>query len=111
VSRLISRTKFIPGGFRWLEPATQFAIRPWSSFDSAVQQIIAHRQGNPALTARLGWSTDYAAVSNELDSFNASICAAMQWTDYIATDSGQAVPAAPPPQPEQQKATKCCGQK
>lgn len=69
-----------------------------SSFDTIVRQLIAHRAGNPRLAAKYGWSTDYDTVANEVDAFNAQMCKAMGWNQYI--DEGvQSAPPAPFPVP------------
>ena len=114
--RLKDRSKQIPGGFRFYQPETKFFPTPWSSFESCVSQIIAHRQGNAWLVDRNGWSIDPAQVSAELDAFNTKLCAEMNWTDYItAGDPGSYTAPVytdptPPPAPARQL-TKCCGAK
>jgi hypothetical protein len=85
--RLRDRGKFPPGGYRWYCPQTNFSITPWVSFDVAVGQIIANRQGNPHLTAVNSWSVDPTTVGNELDEFNTKVCQQMGWKDFI-TDGG-----------------------
>jgi hypothetical protein len=115
--RLKDRNRQIPGGFRYYQPETRFFPTPWSSFDSCVAQIIAHRQGNLWLVERNGWSLDPAQVSAELDAFNTKLCAEMNWMDYLAQgDPGSySAPvytdANPPGPPPRQLATKCCGAK
>lgn len=90
--RLISRQRQIPGGVKFYQAATKWASTPWASFDSVVNSLISHRKGNPALTEKHGWSTDYETVANEVDEFNAHICESMNWKDYI-TGGGGAQPA------------------
>ncbi len=85
--RLKDRNKFPPGGFRYYVPETRWSISPWISFEAAVGQIIAHRQGNTYLTQTKGWSLDPFVVSEELDAFNTGVCQQMGWKDYI-TEGG-----------------------
>ena len=92
--RLRDRNKFIPGGFRFLQPQVpRWSITPWVSFDTAVQQIIQMRQANPLITSNNGLSTDPVQVGNELDYYNAKICAEMHWNDFIF----EGPPGAEPP--------------
>lgn len=115
--RLRDRARPIPGGFRFFQAETNWSIIPWSSFESCVVQIIAHRVGNAWLISRNGWSVDPAQVAAELDAFNTKVCQEMNWTDYIVQgDPGNyAAPvytdAAPPAVPQRQLASKCCGAK
>jgi hypothetical protein len=53
----------MPGGLRFLQAETNFSITPWSSFESAVGQIITHRLGNRYLMEKNGWSVDPATVA------------------------------------------------
>lgn len=82
--RLRDRNRFIPGGFRFIQPQLpRWSVTPWSSFDTCVQQIIQMRQANPLISANNGLSTDKATVEDELDAYNARICQEMKWSDYI----------------------------
>lgn len=95
MSRLKSRNAFPPGGFSFYEPTTQWSSTPWASFDTIVQEIIAHRQGNPALKAM---ATDYGTVAEQLDAFNSAKCEAMGWSAFLM-DGGPSAPFtnSPPP--------------
>lgn len=87
--KLASRQKSIPGGLQFHIPQLpNFKLPPQCSFAVAVQSIVAVRKANPYLSHKLGWKTDQLSVENELDFFNASVCAAQGWTSYIMTDSG-----------------------
>jgi len=92
--RLKSRESQIPEGFVFYEPSTRWRSTPWASFSTIVQEVIAHRRGNPQLTTKFGKSIDQATVENEVDAFNANICAQMGWTKYIIASEG-APPVAP----------------
>lgn len=102
MARLNSRQLQIPGGFKFRQPEISYQSRPFESFDSIVNSLIAARKGNPHVTQKFGWSTDIATVGNELDSYNARICEMMGWSQYI-TSTGASAP--PPPKtiaPQQQ---------
>lgn len=77
------------GGLSFYQPETKWSPRANSSFQGIVEALIAHRRGNPYLTQQHGWSTDRAAVEDEVDAFNAAICEQMGWTDYIMAAGGQ----------------------
>jgi hypothetical protein len=89
---LANRQLQIPGGFKFYIPELKWQPRPYQSFDQLVQQVIAVRGGNPQLTAKNKWSTDYNTVASEVDAFNARVCEQMGWNNYIIQASG-----APPP--------------
>lgn len=92
--RLLDRNKQIPHGLRFLQPETQWQPRTrFQSFDTIVRALIAHRQSRPDLVASKKWALDYDSVANEVDAFNANICARHGWNNYISDGAG----AEPPP--------------
>ena len=97
--RLKSRENFIPEGFQYYCPQIpNWRPQPWSSLHSLADQVIELRRGNPFLAQKHGWSLDKAAVLNELDEFNANLCAQMGWTNYIiGNDGGAPIPKHQPP--------------
>ncbi len=92
---LRDRNKFPPGGFRFYQPETNWSPPTWQSFHDTVVAIIGHRNRNPHQRDLHHWSTDYNAVSEELDLYNARIAQEMKWMDFIA---GEGIPD-PPPKP------------
>jgi|ERR1035441_3161008 hypothetical protein len=103
--KLNNRAKSIPNGLQFHIPQLpNFKLPPQCSFAVAVDSIVAVRKANPYLAHKLGWKTDQVSVENELDFFNASICAAQNWTSYIATE-GQGAPPVPKPLAAQHKAS------
>lgn len=80
---LKSRQLQIPGGLRYIQPDTNWRSTPWASFDRIVDEVIAHRQGNPHLISTNGWSIDRKIVENEVDEYNSRICQAMNWTHFL----------------------------
>ncbi len=89
----------MPGGLRFFQAETNFSITPWSSFESAVSQIIVHRLGNRWLMEQKGWSVDPAYVAAELDSYNAKIAQDMGWNDYIVQGDPGGLDPVPFPLP------------
>src|ERR1035441_8801443 len=86
--KLNNRAKSIPNGLQfYIAQLPNFKLPPPCSFAVAVDSIVAVRKANPYLTHKLGWKTDQVSVENELDTFNATVCAAQGWTSYIATEN------------------------
>lgn len=101
MARLISRDKFIPGGFTYYQPETGFKSQRMASFESITQSIIAHRKANPWLIEKHGWSVDPESVRNELDAYNAKICEQMGWHSYITGVGGPSTPNPQMPRAQQ----------
>jgi hypothetical protein len=92
--RLKSRERQIPGGLSFYIPQIPgWRPAPWSSVTSLAEQVLAVRQGNPALVAKHGWSLNIQQIENEVDEFNANRCASLGHTSFITNPAG----AAPPP--------------
>jgi hypothetical protein len=87
--RLKNRQHQIPGNLTFRQPESNWQPRANSSFQGIVEALIAHRRANPFLAQQHNWSTDRAVVEDEVDSFNASLCEQMGWTDYIMAAGGQ----------------------
>lgn len=90
--RLKSRMRQLPGGMYFIQAETNFRSRPWQSFNVIVDTLIAHREQNPAMTAKWKRPTNRVEVENEVDAYMAQVCAQMGWHDFIIND-------AAPPQP------------
>lgn len=82
MARLKNRQSQIPNGLTYIQAGTGWRPSAFSSFDTIVNGLVAHRQANPTLLAQ-GWSVDHAAVEDEVDAFNAAICEKMGWGGYI----------------------------
>lgn len=78
---------------KFLQAATGWKPRAWSSFDSIVSQVMEHRRGNMHLARKHKWALDQASIENEVDQYNSAVCERMGWTDYIM----QPPVEAPPP--------------
>lgn len=99
MARLKSRQKFIPGGFQFVQPETQWRLPVNQSFDVGVMCIVNHRIANPHLARVHGWATDPDAVAEELDLYNTRICEVNGWTDYIQGGEPTALPKVTLPRP------------
>lgn len=98
MARLKDRNKFIPNGFTFYQPETGWRPPRMASFETIVQGIIAHRNANPWLKEKNGWPTDIEAVRNELDVYNAKVCAQMGWDAFIVGGPDSSPPLTQPPQ-------------
>lgn len=97
MARLKDRNKFIPNGFRYIVPETGWTAPLHSSFDALVKALIQHRRGNPHLARKHNWSLDYNVVANQVDEYNAAICVAHNWNDFILNEAS--FPKLTPPRP------------
>jgi hypothetical protein len=99
MSRLNDRNVQIPNGFKYLQPETGWQPPAWASFDTIVQLLIRHRQGNAYLASKHNWSTDYNTVANEVDAYNTLLCIQHGWLDFISAGAEAApdLPKSPRP--------------
>lgn len=94
--RLKDRNRQIPNGLRFLQPETNWKPQRFASFATIVVGLISHRRRHPDLVAQKNWNLNPDSVAEEVDEFNANLCARMGWTDYIMTNEG----ASPSPKPQ-----------
>lgn len=93
---LRSRDSHVPGGFKFVQPQTNWRAPEWQSFSTVVAAVISHRRGNPTLQTQYGLSVDQTSVEAEVDAFNAAIAKANGWTEFYADDDA---PVPFPPRP------------
>lgn len=86
--RLVDRNRQIPGGLKFLEPSTKWQPVPWSSFSTIVDGLVSHRRANAYMAAKNKWNLDRRAVEDEVDEYNAKICQAHGWTNFIVDHGG-----------------------
>lgn len=96
MARLKNRSVQIPNGLRFMQPETGWKAPAWASFEAIVMGVIDHRKGNNYLARKHKWATDYQSVANEVDAYNARICQAHGWTDYILTEAAPFPKSIPP---------------
>jgi len=92
--RLKDRNRQVPSGLKFYIAETKFNPFPFSSFKTIVDAVIQHRRVNPFLTKKHNWSLDYDEVSREVDAYNAAICVAHGWMDYVVETGGAVLPKA-----------------
>jgi len=89
---LKSRTEHPPHSFQFLQPETGQSTPFVGSFNHVVQQVISLRNANPFLCERHGWSTELAAVENEVDQYNTARCIAGGWLSFVVMDDANPAP-------------------
>jgi hypothetical protein len=87
VATLKDRRNQIPNGFQYRQPEINYVAPQWQSFDAIVKAVQAARTGNPFLARKHRWATDYAGVAHDVDVYNAKICQAHGWNDWITEAS------------------------
>ena len=92
MARLISRQKYIPGGFKMYDPHLRWTAPANASFQVICDQLRNARMANPGVTKANNLTTDANQIADEVDFFNATICEQHGWTDYISGSGGAAVP-------------------
>lgn len=95
-ARLISRQKFIPYGFKFNQPEINWQARRNTSFDQVVKDLIRARNANAPARAKYKWATDYDTVANEVDEYNARICLAHGWNEYVSSGTAPSIPKSNP---------------
>lgn len=94
--RLKNRNHSIPGGFAYLQSETGFEAPKNLSFSSVVDAVVKHRLGNQWLAKKHGWSTNWDAVADEVDSYNAlRMQSNPKWHHFLDADTGGASSVGP----------------
>lgn len=81
--RLKDRSRQIPNSLRFREPSTNWSPPLWSSFDTIVDLLLQHRRANPYLAKKNNWALDRRAIADEVDAYNAALCKAHGWVNFI----------------------------
>lgn len=69
-------------------------IGTFPSMDTLTRGTMSHREGNPWLAQKHGWSMDYQSVLKEMRDYNAMICLKNGWMNFIITN--ESAPVEPP---------------
>lgn len=86
MARLKSRNVFPPGSFQWVESQTGWQPQSWMSFEQVVQALIAHRKANAWIAKQNNLPTEYNAVANQVDEYNAARCLAHPgWEHFVGS--------------------------
>jgi len=89
MAQLKSRQNQIPNGFKYRQAETGWTAPPWSSFETIVRGVMAHRMGNPALARKHKWAMDYETVAYEVDLYNAALCESHGWLDFVVSKNSE----------------------
>src|SRR5512137_1066676 len=101
--QLKDRQKSIPNGFKFYLPELKWnAPGNYPSFTRVCDALQAVVNANLAMAQQKQWPTDRPGIEAWVDTYNASLCAAMGWNDYITSEG---VPSVPKMSPSLQKET------
>jgi len=89
MATLKNRQNQIPNGFKYRQAETGWTAPPWSSFETIVRGVMAHRMGNPALARKHKWAMDYETVAYEVDAYNAALCESHGWLDFVVSKNAE----------------------
>lgn len=97
--RLKERQRQIPNGLRFYLPEVNWRSTQYASFEVISAELLSVIRANPALAQRNQWPTTLEAVKDWVDTYNATICAKMGWTEYYLDTAvaGGPIPKAPAP--------------
>ncbi len=69
-----------------MEAQTGWQPQSWMSFEQAVQALIAHRKANAWIVKQNNLPTEYNAVANQVDEYNAARCLAHPgWEHFVGS--------------------------
>jgi hypothetical protein len=98
----------IPNGLRFRQPEINWdssrvlGLHP--SISTLTVALISARNANPYHLAKHKWSTDPAAVADEIENYNVRVCLAMGWDKFVEdAGGGGVVPLSRPPNPDEQR--------
>ena len=98
--RLKDRNRQVPNGYSFYLPEVKWeAPKNFPSFTvvaNGLEQVI---NANPYLAQKNGWPRDRKGIEDWVDTYNATLCAHMGYTDFLAGGEGGAavVPKSQPP--------------
>ena len=103
MTHLKSRERSVPNGLRFIFPQLPNAKPPSGvSFRRLCDWVEGIIRGNKFLAEKHHWPTKREDIENWVEDYNARVCLAMGWSDYVA-EGGPAAQAVPfpvsPPQP------------
>ena len=98
MAKLKDRQRQIPYGFKFSIPELKYNSSPYASFTAIVNSVHNALNANPELAAKKGWPTEYDAICELVDSYNAGVCESNGWKDYFVS-TGPPVQMAKPSWP------------
>ena len=95
-ARLKDRQRQIPNGFTCLIPETNWdsikVLGRHPSFDRLSAAVLEHFKGNPRLAKKNSWPNTIEGVQETVESYNAAVCLANGWHDFVVTMDPASVP-------------------
>lgn len=96
--RLKDRQRQIPNGLKFALPELGYQSAPFTSFDTIVNQVDNIVRANPGRAQAARWPTSRNEIAEWVDDFNARLCHANGWNDYITgTEDSPPKFNGPPP--------------
>lgn len=94
MARLKNRNSQIPNGLKFKIAPLKYQARPFSSFDTIVQEVQRVVRANPWQAKKFSYPTERPDIENWVDSYNAQICDQNGWLQYIdgGPDGGEPSP-------------------
>lgn len=92
--QLKNRNEFVPGGFAFHQPETDWHA-PGGSFRVVVEALIRHRLGNAYLVKKHGWNTDFESVADEVDAYVSLNLSRNPAYAHFLTEGGGPITALP----------------
>lgn len=94
--RLLNRQKQIPNGYRFYIPRLRWQSPKNASFEVIVMSAIAALMANRRVADILKWDLSHDAMADRVDEYNAKICEANGWNDFIVQPVYQSLPKLSP---------------
>ena len=96
--KLKDRQHQIPNGFGFYLPEIKWsAPKNFPSFTVVCDRLQEVILANPFLAQKHQWPTARADIESWVELYNATVCARMGWTEYIASEQGASIPKPTPP--------------
>ena len=90
MARLKNKNAEIPGGIRFKQPQIPQWKSPPGGFKIVVNSVISMRKANPGITKQYNLSIDPVVVADEVDAYNAALCVAGGYNDFVSQGGGEA---------------------
>lgn len=84
--RLLDRNRQIPHGLKFVLPEAKWESPPWASFETIVDAALQVGRANPYIAKKSNWPTSRKGWADMIDTYNAALCKAHGWDNFIVDD-------------------------